>query len=69
MQSVGVLLGCLESVQQEAVLRCGHLGHVKCRQGQKPLELFQQMEHNEGVMASLCYYCGPAECMCQNSCS
>ncbi len=37
--------GCLEIFQQDAILRYGHLGHVKCRKVQKALELFGQMQH------------------------
>ncbi len=37
--------GCLEIFQQDAILRYGHLGHVKCRKVQKVLELFGQMQH------------------------
>ncbi len=44
----------MESVQQDAISRCGHLeqheilGHVKYGQGQQAVELFQQMQQ-EGV--------------------
>ncbi len=37
--------GCLEIFQQDAILRYGHLGYVKCRKVQKALELFGQMQH------------------------
>jgi pentatricopeptide repeat protein len=43
------------------------LGHVKCGQGQKALELFQQMQQ-EGVQldSGLCCCCGGAECIRQH---
>ncbi len=34
------------------------LGHGKCGQGQKALELFQQMQQ-EGAATKLCYFCAP----------
>ncbi|CAK9222480.1 unnamed protein product [Sphagnum troendelagicum] len=39
-------------------------GYVKGGQGQKALELFQQMQH-ESFAARLGYFCGFAECMCK----
>jgi pentatricopeptide repeat protein len=43
---------CLETVQQDALSKCGHLdhmivGHVKCGQGQKALELFEWMQQED----------------------
>jgi pentatricopeptide repeat protein len=43
------------------------LGHVKCGQGQKALELFRQMKQ-EGVPPD-CYVCGGVKCMCQSGCT
>jgi pentatricopeptide repeat protein len=40
------------------------LGHGKCAQGQKALELFSQMQRKV-----LCYFCGGGECMCQLGCT
>ncbi len=39
------------------------LGHVKCGEGQRGMELFQQMQH-EGGAARPFHLCGGAECMC-----
>jgi pentatricopeptide repeat protein len=38
------------------------LGHVECGQGQKALELFQQMQQEHVQPNS--YLCGGAKCMC-----
>ncbi|KAH9556847.1 hypothetical protein CY35_07G052300 [Sphagnum magellanicum] len=43
------------------------LGHMKCGQGQRALELFQQMQQ-EGVQPDS-YFCGGGECMCQLDCT
>jgi hypothetical protein len=45
-----------ENVQQDATSRSGQLEHhdigtSECKQGQKPLEFFQQMEHIEGTVS------------------
>jgi pentatricopeptide repeat protein len=40
------------------------LGHVKSGQGQKALELFQQMQC-EGVPPNPATVCGAPECLCQ----
>jgi pentatricopeptide repeat protein len=44
--------GCLESVQQDAILRCGHLdshdiGACEMWERQKALELFHQMQQED----------------------
>ncbi len=46
----------MEDAHEDAISLCGYFGHVKCRQGQKALELFSTN------VAKLCYFCDGAEC-------
>jgi hypothetical protein len=64
---------CLESVQQDAILRCGHLdkhdiGTCVMWAGSEGAGTISTNATGR-CSARLCYFCGGAECMCQFSCT
>jgi pentatricopeptide repeat protein len=42
------------------------MGYVKCGEGQKALDLFQQMQSKGVRAARLCHLFGSAKCMCKH---
>ncbi len=72
MQNVAALTGCLKSVQQDTISKCGNLDCHDIG----TCEMQAKVESN-GIISTnatgryatkLCYVCGGAECICQHSC-